>query len=78
MNESFLQLKGHSAHYQGMKQLMFDCVIMCYQRMLQTLPPHHAPGIDPIYKFKICLSTFELNIQSFKSNDNQGPIDLTE
>ncbi len=76
-NESLEKLKKHSSSYEGMKKLMFDCVNMCYQTMIKTLPSEHEPGTDPIYNFGVCLSILEVNRQIFKSNDGQGPIDLT-
>ncbi len=61
-----------------MKEVVIDCAILCYKRMVDTFPPGHVQGSDPIDKFKDHLATIEFNCQAFKSNDDQGSIYLAE
>ena len=85
IRENLCKLQAHANHYQGLKDLMIDCSLVTFKRMIETFPPDHDGGSDsddsnlnPMYPFKSRLMTIVYNRIMFERAINEGPIDLTD
>jgi hypothetical protein len=84
-HENLLKLQAHGSYYDGCKEMMIDCCMVTFSRMIDTLPPESNDGSDSddsdlnqTYPFESRLMSISYARKMFDKASNEGPIDLTD